>query len=211
MAREKQEGRYRKVPGRRIDAAILDEKEAVWSRVFPALKRLFHSPHRRRFSGHITTDGVSVSLGVVYPPPGGFPTQPAVVPPPKNQAATTDKKRQGDGTNKAPRKKKPRTTKPTPRNATEDDDPVFIALRQRQVVSAEQVIGADPRQTRAAAPHERGHHQRESPPAEGTRTQDAALHVRTAAGGIGRTRPAAPAAEPSTEPRRQRATDAVGL
>ena len=81
IERERREGRYRKVPSRRVDVAMLDAKQMAWSVFFPGLERLFHSPQRRRFSGHITTNGVSVSLGVVYPPSTGFTAQPPVYTP----------------------------------------------------------------------------------------------------------------------------------
>jgi hypothetical protein len=131
IERERQEGRSCRAPGRRVDTAMLNEKAAVWEALFPRLRMLFHSPQRRRFSGHVTTDGVSVSLGLVYPPSGGFAAQPPV------------RKRGSEPTTSTTPRKKARSKKARSMQADVDEDPVLLALRQRQVIERS-VVGCDP-------------------------------------------------------------------
>ena len=151
IERERQEGRSSR-PGRRVDTTMLDEKAAMWEAVFPRLRSLFHSPQRRRFSGHITTDGVSVSLGIVYPPADGFKAQPPL------RAATKTKAKRAreanaplEGKKKKKNKSRIKTSKVTSSQEAkeeeeeeeQEEDPVIAAVRLRRLCD-EKVVGADP-------------------------------------------------------------------
>ena len=65
--------------GMRIDVPMLEEKDELWSLFFDLSTVARRSKSaRERFAGHITTDGVSVSVELVHAPSGGFPNGPAL-------------------------------------------------------------------------------------------------------------------------------------
>lgn len=63
------EQKKRKAPGRNSEPKALDEKDVLWDAYFDIRHILRDSQLRRgiRFGHHITTDGVSVSVAVLYP------------------------------------------------------------------------------------------------------------------------------------------------
>jgi hypothetical protein len=62
--------------GVRIDVPMLEEKDELWSLFFD-FSTVARRSSKSRFAGHITTDGVSMSVELVHAPSGGFPNGPA--------------------------------------------------------------------------------------------------------------------------------------
>ena len=64
-----EKGSKRRAPGRVIEPVLLDEKDVLWNAYFDIGRIISNGKKKKgiRFAHHITTDGVSVSVAVLYP------------------------------------------------------------------------------------------------------------------------------------------------